>query len=128
MTRPAKKRRRPVKAATRHARAKKIGLMLLGGYQAQLAKQGGGCAICGKPPKPGGRRLNIDHAHATGEVRGLLCARCNRGLGWFADSPHLLFAAAAYLRYGWAAAAAYREANERFVAVNKYYEPERGTS
>ena len=96
-----------VRAATRHRRAKVLGLALMGGYDAQLAEQGGGCAICGKPPKLGGRRLNIDHAHHSGEVRGLLCARCNRGLGWFADSPHLLFCAATYLRYGWAAAVTY---------------------
>ena len=99
-------RRRPVKAATRHARAKQIGLSLMGGYEAQLARQTNGCAICGTPPKV--RRLNIDHDHLTGAVRGLLCAKCNRGLGWFRDQPELLFVANLYLRHGWSAAVAYR--------------------
>jgi len=103
-----KKRKRPVKAATRHAKAKKIGLALMGGYAAQLEKQGGGCAICGARPKS--RRLNIDHEHGTGAVRGLLCPRCNRGLGWFADQPYRLEGAALYLKWGWGAACSYRDA------------------
>lgn len=50
-------------------------------YEQMLANQNGGCAICGK--EPGQRRLHIDHDHATGVVRGLLCTRCNSSLGWF---------------------------------------------
>jgi Recombination endonuclease VII len=47
-------------------------------YQALLASQGGGCAICDHPPRT--RRLHVDHDHKTGKVRGLLCHRCNRAL------------------------------------------------
>lgn len=47
-------------------------------YARMLAAQGGGCAICGAPPKT--RRLHVDHDHRTGAVRGLLCYRCNRAL------------------------------------------------
>lgn len=47
-------------------------------YEAMLAAQGGGCAICGAGPKT--RRLHIDHDHMSGKVRGLLCHRCNRAL------------------------------------------------
>jgi hypothetical protein len=47
-------------------------------YAAMLADQGGGCAICGATPK--NRRLNVDHDHKTGAVRGLLCHACNRFL------------------------------------------------
>lgn len=47
-------------------------------YERLLAAQGGGCAICGNPPKT--RRLHVDHDHKTGAVRGLLCYRCNRFL------------------------------------------------
>lgn len=47
-------------------------------YDRLLAVQGGGCAICGNPPKT--RRLHVDHDHKTGAVRGLLCFRCNRAL------------------------------------------------
>jgi hypothetical protein len=90
-------RKRPIKAATRHAHAKRDGIAALGGYEAQLARQGGGCAICGYIPLPGRLRLNIDHDHKTGQVRGCLCARCNRGIGWMRDSPDLLRSAARYL-------------------------------
>ena len=44
-------------------------------YALMLATQGGGCAICGNPPRT--RRLHVDHDHKTGVVRGLLCFQCN---------------------------------------------------
>lgn len=44
-------------------------------YAALLAKQGGVCKICRRPR--GKRRLAIDHNHATGAIRGLLCGPCN---------------------------------------------------
>ena len=47
-------------------------------YESMLAEQGGGCAICGRLPKA--KRLNVDHDHVTGEVRGLLCYVCNTRL------------------------------------------------
>ena len=103
--------RKRIKAATRHARAKRQGIASMGGYDAVLKRQGGGCAICGRPPKVGGRKLNIDHHHGTGEVRGLLCAQCNRGLAWFRDCPDYLNTAAIYLRWGHLAACTYREDN-----------------
>lgn len=53
------------------------------------------CEICHQ--EPGVRGLNIDHDHASGAFRGLLCTTCNTGLGCFRDSPDLLAAAAAYL-------------------------------
>lgn len=55
----------------------------------------GACTICGK--KYGNRNLYIDHDHATGRVRGLLCRECNLGLAMFTDSPEKLRAAAVYL-------------------------------
>ena len=58
--------------------------------------QGGGCAICGDAPT-GRNRLAVDHSHATGDVRGLLCFRCNTLLGKFRDDPSLLRRAIAYL-------------------------------
>lgn len=63
-------------------------------YAAMLAAQGGHCAIC--PSEPATRRLHVDHDHATGEVRGLLCFRCNRWLPSWA-TPELLRAAADYI-------------------------------
>jgi hypothetical protein len=106
-------RKRKVRAATRHARAKREGIAALGGYEAVLAEQGGGCAICGRRAKAGGRRLNIDHDHVTGAVRGVLCASCNRGIGWFRDVPVCLETAAVYLKWGMGAAVTYRDAAMR---------------
>src|SRR2546423_5792224 len=51
-------------------------------YDEMLAAQEGGCAICGEAPEEG-KILHIDHDHETGLVRGLLCQRCNHGLGLF---------------------------------------------
>ena len=67
-------------------------------YDAILARQRGGCAICGDTTGDGnGRRLHVDHCHASGVVRGLLCAACNFGLGKFKDDPRLLRRAAQYV-------------------------------
>lgn len=56
--------------------------------------QRGLCAICGNKLI----KANSDHDHASGELRGLLCARCNRALGRFGDRLDLLLAAVAYLQ------------------------------
>jgi hypothetical protein len=67
-------------------------------YGAMLAEQGNACAICRSPEWPGkGNRPHVDHDHATGKVRGILCGRCNFGLGQFQDDPDLLRAAITYL-------------------------------
>jgi len=64
-------------------------------YDQILEYQGGVCAICGRPPKPG-KRLAVDHDHATGHVRGLLDFVCNRRvLG--ARSVDILVKTAAYV-------------------------------
>lgn len=39
----------------------------------------------------------IDHNHATGQFRGILCKQCNRALGMFRDSPKILKSAVKYL-------------------------------
>lgn len=68
-------------------------------YQALLTKQGGVCAICGTDdPGRKGKHFHIDHCHQTNIIRGLLCTRCNVGLGYFKDSADLLEAATKYLR------------------------------
>lgn len=48
--------------------------------------QEGKCKICGKK-LPDGEYLHVDHDKETGEVRGLLCTDCNKGLGYFRDNP-----------------------------------------
>lgn len=65
-------------------------------YTEMLERQEGVCAVCRKPP--GRRRLNVDHNHATGAVRGLLCPSCNRGIGLLGDDLDRLMDAVAYLR------------------------------
>lgn len=62
-------------------------------HDSMLAEQGGVCAIC-KAPSPD----SVDHCHGTGRVRGILCRRCNAGLGYFRDQPALMRKAARYLR------------------------------
>ena len=64
-------------------------------YDAALLRQGGLCAICRKPYA---KTLCIDHCHATGKFRGLLCRKCNFALGLCGDDPDVVEAAAAYLR------------------------------
>lgn len=67
-------------------------------YEDLLAVQGGGCAICGSTETIRGKRsLCIDHDHATGKVRGILCHRCNVCIGQAHDDPELLRKAVAYL-------------------------------
>jgi Recombination endonuclease VII len=53
------------------------------------------CAICGEEPPYG---LVIDHNHKTGFIRGLLCRRCNTGIGCFQDDVHRMLAAVEYVK------------------------------
>lgn len=62
-------------------------------YAKMVLAQGNRCAICDSDAKP----LHVDHDHKTGEVRGLLCFRCNSGLGNFSDEIGRLATAIAYL-------------------------------
>jgi hypothetical protein len=64
-------------------------------YDAMLRRQAGTCAVCRM--RPIARRLAVDHCDTTRLIRGLLCARCNVGLGFYDHSPDLLRAAADYL-------------------------------
>ncbi len=59
-------------------------------------RQRGLCAICADELGPG-RETHVDHDHETGEVRGLLCANCNKGLGSFRDNREHLLKAIFYL-------------------------------
>jgi hypothetical protein len=90
----ARQRRRRADPAYRERhRVHRYGLSLED-YKAISARQDGACAIC---RKKSGRILCIDHCHSTGKVRGLLCSKCNSGLGFFQDNSRLLQAAMDYM-------------------------------
>lgn len=63
-------------------------------YDEMVRRQQGQCLICQDVPA----KLVIDHDHETGLVRGLLCQKCNAGLGIFSDSSDVLQRAINYLR------------------------------
>jgi hypothetical protein len=63
-------------------------------YERLRARQHNACAICGRAPDGA---LRVDHDHRTGRVRGLLCNKCNIGLGLLGDDRESLTRAIAYL-------------------------------
>ncbi len=72
-------------------------------YDNLFESQNGVCAICFLPETAlskwggGGRLLSVDHCHSSGKNRGLLCARCNQGIGLLKDDPEVLKNAILYL-------------------------------
>jgi len=71
-------------------------------YSNLLIKQNEACAICGSSVGHQTNRgkkasLAIDHDHSTGAVRGLLCNKCNRALGYFQDDVDIMRRAISYL-------------------------------
>lgn len=69
-------------------------------FHEMVMEQNGVCAICQKP-SPSGNRLSVDHCHNTTDrikVRGLLCEKCNPGLGNFEDNILYLERAIEYLK------------------------------
>lgn len=69
-------------------------------YLQRLADQGNACAVCRRafvPGAPRNKAVCVDHDHDTGQVRGLLCHSCNRGLGLLGDNPEVVQRALAYL-------------------------------
>jgi hypothetical protein len=68
-------------------------------YQKMVSNQSSLCAICGTKFKVkwGPDAPVIDHCHTHGNVRGILCNECNRGLGYFHDNTNALANAIKYL-------------------------------
>ena len=70
-------------------------------YDEILKLQNSCCAICGVSGNQyGATKLGVDHCHKTKKIRGLLCARCNNGIGLFRESVEALNKAIDYLRSG----------------------------
>jgi hypothetical protein len=70
----------------------KYGLSLTD-YRALHGAQGSRCASCGDQPM----KLQVDHDHVTGRVRGLLCGPCNILAGWMESHPERVSAVRVYL-------------------------------
>lgn len=66
-------------------------------YKKLLAAQDNRCLICGKKDSYLGKKLQVDHNHSTGNVRGLLCLSCNAGIGSLGDDIKTVFSALIYL-------------------------------
>ena len=66
-------------------------------YDKMLENQQGKCAICGGGREKQKYSFSVDHCHATGKIRGILCSNCNAGLGFFKDNPQSLTNALTYL-------------------------------
>ena len=66
-------------------------------YNEYVELQDNQCAICGTN-EPGLSDWSADHCHTTNQPRGLLCVRCNAGLGYFKDNPEYLQSAIDYLK------------------------------
>jgi hypothetical protein len=67
-------------------------------YEQMYKQQGGLCAGCKQTNN--GSKFHIDHCHATGRVRGLLCGKCNIALGLVDDCIQTLVNLIGYLNYG----------------------------
>lgn len=72
-------------------------------YSFLLEKQNSICAICGREETAVDRngkikKLQVDHDHETGKIRGLLCSTCNRGIGYLQDDISIIENALEYLK------------------------------
>lgn len=104
-------RRRPVcaecmtrirdeRGTDRAYKIKRLYSLSVSDMESMFRKQNGLCAVCETTmmmTEKKTKRPYVDHDHKTGQVRGLLCHKCNTGLGYFDDSSELLSKAHAYL-------------------------------
>ena len=67
-------------------------------FESKLKEQGYKCAICGTED-PGTTNWHADHDHKTNTKRGVLCHKCNTGLGLLKDDINVLCSAIEYLNY-----------------------------
>jgi hypothetical protein len=86
------------KKAAKDSHLKRTYGISLKDYNHKLVEQKHCCYICGIDELSVKKGLVVDHNHNTGDVRGLLCGKCNSGLGFFNDKEELLLQAAEYLK------------------------------
>lgn len=77
---------------------KKLYNITIEDYNLMFKNQNGLCSICGRHQSELVRKLQVDHDHVNGKIRGLLCSRCNVGLGSFKDSIGLFTKAIEYIQ------------------------------
>jgi len=68
-------------------------------YKILLDTQNGQCAICGVQNNIADRMFCVDHDHKTGNIRALLCGKCNLMLGLIDENTEILENAIAYIRF-----------------------------
>lgn len=68
-------------------------------YLSMLDAQGGCCAICGSSGNGNRRAFAVDHCHSCGEIRGLLCSRCNTALGSLKEDIGVMMRAIEYIKF-----------------------------
>jgi hypothetical protein len=88
----------PAQAKTKDAYLRKHYNLSLADYNKLREYQNYACAICKKSELIFKNGMAVDHNHKTGEVRGLLCWKCNKALGRFEDNDELVISAADYLK------------------------------
>jgi hypothetical protein len=70
-----------------------------GQYQQMVETSSGCCAICSGRTHGISTKLHIDHNHETGQVRGLLCVKCNTAIGHFGERREVIEGALRYLDF-----------------------------
>jgi DNA-directed RNA polymerase subunit RPC12/RpoP len=93
---PSPEQKQRYNERTRNWNRKKMSGFTVEDYEEKLAEQNYRCAICGTSD-PGTTNWHADHDHKTNQKRGILCHKCNTGLGLLKDDVEILCAAIEYL-------------------------------
>jgi hypothetical protein len=94
------KNREIIKQKAKHGKRRWLYGLTEAAFAQMLLDQNGCCAICSRTFDTSGPKLAkpcVDHCHATGRIRALLCTRCNSTVGFADDNVETLRSAIAYL-------------------------------
>lgn len=93
------KNKESLQVINRRSKFKKYYGITVADYDKMLLDQHGTCAICSSDmPGPRTKHFAVDHCHVKGTIRGLLCVKCNRGIGLLGDTLEAVLKAAKYLK------------------------------